>query len=408
MLRCVSKTKFSCDRRPGQNYVTPYFGIICHFQSNSRRLWNPYVLSKPAGTLSGHNAGITSLIINHEDSQLISLSEDKAGSWYQVVFADNLSAVSQLVAQMWNFNNGMILRKMMKQNILETTDVVYVEMGSNHYIIAVGWDKQIAIFVDDPDHFETHPVRVLNGSGWGAHKGHEDDISSVAFCAPNILATASADGVIVVWNLESGYIKLTLREPFLELRSKEEKVVEKVSSFCIPTIWAKSLDFEILFLQNPEKMGSRFWDIYDGIMVYEMNCQITEDEGLGTMALNPDSTMLMLGGSRGHLRVSYNENILESTYTEHIKVLKLSATFQFNPIQLECGHLMEVPWVIDDPRTYMPLPADVKKESALEKQQNQLITTHREIVKKDVLETWKHGIEKDFNENVDVKGLSIL
>ncbi|KAJ3204740.1 WD40 repeat domain 95 [Entophlyctis luteolus] len=350
------------------------------------------------------------------------------------------------IVKMWNFNNGMILRKMMKQNILETTDVVYVEMGSNHYIIAVGWDKQIAIFVDDPDHFETHPVRVLNGSGWGAHKGHEDDISSVAFCAPNILATASADGVIVVWNLESGYIKLTLREPFLELRSKEEKVVEK------------SLDFEILFLQNPEKMGSRwhkiplischadgylrFWDIYDGIMVYEMNCQITEDEGLGTMALNPDSTMLMLGGSRGHLRVfdlklfsldNYKRDardfesqvIMKTFWRAHIQSISSVNYVHAHDVILtsskDCTvrvwtsdgtHIgifgQEVPWVIDDPRTYMPLPADVKKESALEKQQNQLITTHREIVKKDVLETWKHGIEKDFNENVDVKGLSIL
>ncbi|KAJ3094874.1 nucleoside diphosphate kinase, partial [Physocladia obscura] len=287
------------------------------------RLWNPYVLSKPAGNLPGHNAAIMNLIVNHEESQLISLSEDKlyknlrhtvarshdAGvisalfneNFHQVVSGCQSGTVSiwdlasgdkifsfhnahgkleitamcfdisgrrlvtgsrDGIVKMWNFNNGMILRKMMKPNTFEATD------GSNHYIIAVGWDKKITIFVDDPDHFETHPVRILNGSGWGTHKGHEDDISSVAFCPPNILATSSVDGVIVVWNLESGYIKLTLREPFLELRSKEEKVVEK-----------------ILFLQNPERMASRwhkipllschadgylrFWDIYEGCMVYE-------------------------------------------------------------------------------------------------------------------------------------------
>ncbi len=41
------------------------------------RLWNPYVLSKPAGCLYGHAAAIVKIIINHEDSHIISLSDDK-------------------------------------------------------------------------------------------------------------------------------------------------------------------------------------------------------------------------------------------------------------------------------------------------------------------------------------------
>ncbi|KAI9352022.1 WD40-repeat-containing domain protein [Obelidium mucronatum] len=507
------------------------------------RLWNPYVLSKPAGSLQGHNTAITSLIVNHEESQLISLSEDKvikiwnirnlnciqtlmdkvphrpeniisaiffdatnrqfltgsnkletwplyknlrhtiarshdAGvvaamfneNFHQVVSGCQNGTVSiwdlasgdkifqfhnahgkleitamcfdasgrrlvtgsrDGIVKMWNFNNGMILRKMIKPNTLEATDVIFVEMGSNHYIIAVGWDRKITIFVEDPDHFETHPVRVLNGAGWGAHKGHEDDISSVAFCSPNMLATSSVDGVIVIWNLESGYIKLTLREPFLDLRSKEEKVVEK-----------------ILFLQNPEKMSSRwhkiplischadgylrFWDIYEGCMVYEMNCQITEDEGLGTMALNPDNTLLMLGGSRGHIRIfdlkgfsldnkkDYkdieNQVVMKTFWRAHIQSISSVNYVNAHDVILTSSkdgtirvwtsdgtHIgifgQEVPWVIDDPSTYMPLPVDVKKESAIEKQHNQLITSHRELLKKDVIETWKHGISKELQQD---------
>jgi WD40 repeat protein len=41
------------------------------------RLWNPYVLSKPAGSLDGHTAAITQIVINHEESHIISLAEDK-------------------------------------------------------------------------------------------------------------------------------------------------------------------------------------------------------------------------------------------------------------------------------------------------------------------------------------------
>ncbi|KAJ3065105.1 WD40 repeat domain 95 [Podochytrium sp. JEL0797] len=500
------------------------------------RLWTPYVLSKPAGNLHGHNTSIVNLIVNHEESQLISLSEDKVikiwnirnlnclqtlmdkvphrpeniisaiffdntnrqlltgsnklESWplyknlrhtivrshdagivsamfnenfHQVVSGCQAGTVSiwdlasgdkifqfhnahakleitamffRIPVGMWNFNNGMILRKMIKPNPLEATDVIWVEMGSNHYIIAVGWDRKITIFVDDNDHFEMQPVRILNGAGWGAHKGHEDDISSIAFCPPNLLATSSVDGVIVIWNLESGYIKLTLREPFLDLRSKEEKVVEK-----------------ILFLQNPERMSSRwhkiplischadgylrFWDIYEGCMVYEMNCQITEDEGLGTMALNPDSTLLLLGGSRGHIRVfdlsaflidsnssnkkeakNYESQVVMKTFwrahvqsissvnyvNAHDVILTSSKDGTVRVWTSDGTHIgifgQDVPWVIDDPSTYMPLPVDVKKESAIEKQHNQLITNHRENLKKDVIETWKHGISKELEHEL--------
>ena len=37
--------------------------------------------------------------------------------------------------------------------------------------------------------------------------GHEEDILCVAFCPPTLLATGSYDGVILVWNLQSGALK---------------------------------------------------------------------------------------------------------------------------------------------------------------------------------------------------------
>jgi WD40 repeat protein len=41
------------------------------------RLWNPYVLSKPASSLVGHNAAIINLAVNNEESIIFSLCEDK-------------------------------------------------------------------------------------------------------------------------------------------------------------------------------------------------------------------------------------------------------------------------------------------------------------------------------------------
>lgn len=511
------------------------------------RLWNPYVLSKPAGSLHGHNTGIVSLIVNHEESHLISLSEDKtikiwnvrnlnclqtlmdkvphrpeniisamffdsinrqlitgsnkletwplykntrhaiarshdAGivaamfneNFHQVVSGCQNSTVCiwdlasgdkifkffnahgkleitsmcydrsgrrlitgsrDGIVKMWNFNNGQILRKMIKDNSTEVTDVIYVEMGANRYIVAVGWDKKITIFVDDPNHFESEPVRIINGAGWGAYRGHEDDISSVAFSPPNMLATSSMDGVIVVWNLESGHIKMVLREPFLDLRSKEEKVVEK-----------------LLFLQNQERMNLRwhkvplischadgflrFWDVYEGSMIYECNAMVTEDEGLTAMATNPEGTILLVGGSKGHIRIFdvknfvvdkgdfENQCVMKINWRAHVQgvasvnfvntqdvVLTASKDATIRVWTTDGTHIgifgQDVPWVIGEPSTYMQLPSDVKHETLLEKQRHQILVRQKESLKKNVIETWKdyneHPSERTENEDINIK-----
>ncbi|KAG5463066.1 MAG: WD40-repeat-containing domain protein [Olpidium bornovanus] len=104
--------------------------------------------------------------------------------------------------KMWNFNTGMILKKMIKQNNAEVSDVCYVEMGLNRYVVAVGWDQKVHIFLDDPDCFEDHPYRVLTGDRFGAHKGWENRVdpavdweetrrlglTSIFLLLPNLLA----------------------------------------------------------------------------------------------------------------------------------------------------------------------------------------------------------------------------
>jgi hypothetical protein len=61
---------------------------------------------------------------------------------------------------MWNYNNGQILRKMRKESCSETSDVLFLgivystNQASHRYIAAVGWDRKITLFYDNPDEFE--------------------------------------------------------------------------------------------------------------------------------------------------------------------------------------------------------------------------------------------------------------
>jgi WD40 repeat protein len=209
---------------------------------------------------------------------------------------------------MWNFNNGQIIRRMYKNTAYETTDVLYIEMGASQYIVAVGWDRQVSIFLEDCDTSESGPIKVLDGNGTTSMPGHTDDISSVSFGEPNMLATSSIDGTIIIWNLESGYIKFVLREPNWELRSKEDRSVEKV-----------------LFVNNGVKLqggicplfschsdGSlHLWHPFDGKMLgmnfevtkAEHNCQILNNEGLTSLSCDESGSFLLVGGSMGHVRV---------------------------------------------------------------------------------------------------------
>lgn len=40
-------------------------------------------------------------------------------------------------------------------------------------------------------------------ASWKGGKQHQDDILAVDFCLPNLLATASFDGEIIIWSLET-------------------------------------------------------------------------------------------------------------------------------------------------------------------------------------------------------------
>ncbi|WAQ98681.1 WDR49-like protein [Mya arenaria] len=96
----------------------------------------------------------------------------------------------------------------------EICDLTYVEMNRNKYIVGVGWDRRINIYSDDVNDSNIHHVQhPLPNWHDDVNRGHKEDILSVAQCPPNLLATASYDGKIIVWNMVSGHIFANLMAP---------------------------------------------------------------------------------------------------------------------------------------------------------------------------------------------------
>jgi WD40 repeat protein len=248
-------------------------------------LWNPYVLSKCAGTLVGHNTAITSVVVSPQEGYIISVSEDKvikiwdtrtlscvqtifdkvhtrpensitslfydwknkclltgtitldvwplaklgrSGSnnpkshdapivkavfntsfkqivsgctnsnikiWnmasgektFQIQGVHNeleitamtfdssqrrlITASRDGMIKIWNFNNGALLQILTKDNNMEVTDLIHVEIGQNKYVLAVGWDRKISVFLDNPSTPQPHPIRIIKVDSTVSQRG---------------------------------------------------------------------------------------------------------------------------------------------------------------------------------------------------------------------------------------------
>ena len=86
----------------------------------------------------------------------------------------------------------------------EITELLFTQSATGtRHLIGVGWSREVIFWEDSVDvSKECLPTRRLHG--------HTEDILTVAQCPPSVLATGSYDGLIIIWNLESGAVKFRL------------------------------------------------------------------------------------------------------------------------------------------------------------------------------------------------------
>ncbi|PFX29987.1 WD repeat-containing protein on Y chromosome [Stylophora pistillata] len=224
------------------------------------RLWNPYVTAKATSVLKGHSSAVTHILVNSDKGEIISAAQDKlsviegkkdepseehtitshskplCAAIYNDLFDQVVSACHESVVcvwsletgekiiqfsnahgsseitamrfdpskrrlitggrdgtvRIWNFNNGCCLSK------LQAVD-------NEEKIITVGWNRNVTIYKDcrNEDPTEEEDPRV-----WPHF--HDDDILSAAMYPTGLVATSSYDGLVKVWNIESGSVNCRL------------------------------------------------------------------------------------------------------------------------------------------------------------------------------------------------------
>ncbi|KAJ3391675.1 hypothetical protein HDU92_008924 [Lobulomyces angularis] len=199
--------------------------------------------------------------------------------------------------RMWNFNNGAPLH-VFKGDSSEVTGIVYFEMKETDWIVTTGWNRRITMYTYKESCFEIYPSKIwpeMNQSPW-----HSGDILSLSFCPPNLLATSSVDGEIIIVNLITGQIQFRLTAFDYDLNSNIK------FTFSVDKVMYLYSRNNIIDASNLVSIGSdgkiRFWNTYKGILMGEFDGG-HDNEGICSMCTDTSNNILVTGDVLGYISV---------------------------------------------------------------------------------------------------------
>lgn len=98
--------------------------------------------------------------------------------------------------KVWNFNNGACLQTFNIPGGLDVTGLV----STRHRIYVTGWSRAVYVYIDGGGEEYRKEWKVK----------HNEDIICMSYTGPNIIATGSYDGDIVIWSRDTGQAYCTL------------------------------------------------------------------------------------------------------------------------------------------------------------------------------------------------------
>jgi WD40 repeat protein len=116
--------------------------------------------------------------------------------------------------KLWNLSTGKLLKEMVRPQRLENdmrevTALLFRSTLAGSYIISGGWDRKVTMWADEERH-DVIDSNVPKQQCYRQLEGHSVDIRCLAFYHPNTLASGCDGGEIILWNMDSGFAKLTL------------------------------------------------------------------------------------------------------------------------------------------------------------------------------------------------------
>ena len=209
-----------------------------------------------------------------------------------------ITAANDGTVRVWNFSNGQMLQQLRNEGHTETSCLAFIVEGQNRLVLAGGWNRKVVVWRDEQtaSAAPVEPDRIMSG--------HDEDILSIAYSPPNLLVTSGYDGRLLVWNMDSAVLKFKLAIPHVQKLDVDQRAMWKV-----------------LFLERRSQAlvsGSadgklRFWNVTEGLLVWEMHANHKNGEGVVALATEPTNSFLFSGDSTGYLKVWDISNFLNVT-----------------------------------------------------------------------------------------------
>jgi len=190
--------------------------------------------------------------------------------------------------RVWNFSNGQRLQNLKNDGALEVSSITFIVEGQNKFIVAGGWNRKVLVWRDE-NSGSSAPVEPDRNMS-----GHEEDILSIAYSPPNLLATSGYDGRLLIWNMDSEHLKFTLTTPHVENLDVDQRAMWK-----------------LVFLQRRSQAlvsGSadgklRFWNVKEGCLVWEQHSHHKNSDGVVALATELTNSFLFSGDGAGYMKL---------------------------------------------------------------------------------------------------------
>nr|XP_033794798.1 WD repeat-containing protein 64-like isoform X2 [Geotrypetes seraphini] len=233
----------------------------------------------------------------HGDAAVTSMALDSSGQ--RLVTGGSDGSVKR-----WNYSPLIHYMQTLKPGSSEdeVSACTYAEIYNNRFIISVGWNNKINIFPDQEDE-PAAEVHCLQSEQINSERnGHQDDILCVASCPPNLLATSSCDGDVILWNLVSGHI-LSHLNPLTGAQPKDgtdDLIIHKVLFLQSRTKWKN--EAASLVASGP-KGCITFWNIFRGGTVFACFPGSLYRSVISDLSTNADDSLLCAADQLGHVYI---------------------------------------------------------------------------------------------------------
>ncbi|XP_015241864.1 PREDICTED: WD repeat-containing protein 49-like [Cyprinodon variegatus] len=205
--------------------------------------------------------------------------------------------------KLWNFNSGQCLKTLKKGGKChEVCDCSFLRVNENFYVVAVGRNQRIDIYLDVPE--ELHGIQRPEPS-WkdDLKNGHKEDILCVVQCPPSFLVTGSKNGEIIVWNTASGSIQCRfLGPPGAKDLNTEGLDTSVPSMFVIKNLKLLQLSPFTALLSPGVRGWVNLWDVFEQKLVSSFEVSKFQQK-ITKLATTDEKTLLYAADRIGYIYI---------------------------------------------------------------------------------------------------------